>query len=109
MGARGTPSALPSVLVSPSRNHSHLLGKLHLWVAGYLKKPQAVPVQHPEVFALSVGVAVWNFQQHTETQKGFLSWLLSHVASHLLKGSLVWVRPGLSLRQRAGLPQGQSK
>lgn len=100
---------LPSVLVSPNRNPSHLLRKPHLWVAGYLKKTQAVPVQHPEVFALSVGVAVWNSQQHTETQKGFLSWLLSHVASHLLKGQ-VGVGPSRIAPQAGSwAAEGQSK
>lgn len=35
---------LPSALVSPSRNHSHWLGKPHLWAAGQLKSPkQSLP------------------------------------------------------------------
>lgn len=35
---------LPSVLVSPSTNHSHLLGNPHLWAAGSLKNPkQSLP------------------------------------------------------------------
>lgn len=35
---------LPSVLVSPNTNHSHLLGKPHLWAAGLLKNPkQSLP------------------------------------------------------------------
>lgn len=97
---------LPSLLVSPNRNHSHLLGKPHLWV---IEKPQAVLAQHPEVFALSVEVAVWNSQQHTEgDSEGFSELAPLTYSCHFLKGRLLWVHPGLLPRQGAGLPQASS-
>lgn len=93
----------------PQQKSQPFVGKMPPLSSWVIQKPQSVPAQHPEVFTLGVEVAAWNSQQHTETQKGFLSWLLSHVASRLLKGRLPWVHPGLPLRQGAGLPPGRPK